>query len=221
MSDPEVKSNDAQSSSQEAKKPQIEPIRMPTVEEIRGQDIWNNCAVRSVVSGVMGGGLGLFMGMFLGALDNPIMQEEMTTRQQIVFQAKQMGRRSWSSCKTFAVMGLVFSAAECTVEKVRAKHDMTNTAVAGCVTGGTLSARVTSPSTSASPKTCYTQTLIPPSWCLRTPHFHIPEPPQLRFVRLVCHGGHSHLVLSIIIPNPVSHPILGVYCSHRILLIWR
>lgn len=66
----------------------------------------------------VGGGLGLFMGMFLGALDNPIMQEEMTTRQQIVFQAKQMGRRSWSSCKTFAVMGLVFSAAECTVEKV-------------------------------------------------------------------------------------------------------
>lgn len=60
----------------------------------------------------------MFMGMFLGALDNPIMQEEMTTRQQIVFQAKQMGRRSWSSCKTFAVMGLVFSAAECTVEKV-------------------------------------------------------------------------------------------------------
>lgn len=66
----------------------------------------------------VGGGLGLFMGMFLGALDNPIMQEEMTTRQQIVYQAKQMGRRSWSSCKTFAVMGLVFSAAECTVEKV-------------------------------------------------------------------------------------------------------
>nr|XP_033509698.1 mitochondrial import inner membrane translocase subunit TIM22-4-like isoform X1 [Nicotiana tomentosiformis] len=125
----------------QAQKPQIEPIRMPTVEEIRGQDIWNNCAVRSVVSGVMGGGLGLFMGLFLGALDNPIMQEEMTTRQQLVYQAKQMGRRSWSSCKTFAVMGLVFSAAECVDEKARAKHDMTNTAVAGCITGGTLSAR--------------------------------------------------------------------------------
>lgn len=40
--------------SAEAEKPQIEPIRLPTVEEIRGQDIWNNCAVRSVVSGVMG-----------------------------------------------------------------------------------------------------------------------------------------------------------------------
>lgn len=41
-------------SSNESEKPPIEPIRMPTVEEIRGQDIWNNCAVRSVVSGVMG-----------------------------------------------------------------------------------------------------------------------------------------------------------------------
>ncbi|CAI9101386.1 OLC1v1038696C1 [Oldenlandia corymbosa var. corymbosa] len=122
-------------------KPKIEPIRLPTPEEIRGQDIWNNCAVRSVVSGVMGGGLGLAMGLFLGALDNPIMQEEMTTRQQLIYQAKQMGRRSWSSCKGFALMGLVFSAAECIIEKARAKHDMTNTVVAGCVTGGVISAR--------------------------------------------------------------------------------
>lgn len=40
--------------SREVEKPPIEPIRLPSVEEIRGQDIWNNCAVRSVVSGVMG-----------------------------------------------------------------------------------------------------------------------------------------------------------------------
>ncbi|KAG2551236.1 hypothetical protein PVAP13_9KG384900 [Panicum virgatum] len=91
----------------------VEPIRMPTAEEIKGQDIWNNCAVRSVVSGVMGGGLGVLMGLFFGALDNPIMAEEMTARQQIVYTAKQMGRRSISNAKTFAVMGLIFSAAEC------------------------------------------------------------------------------------------------------------
>ncbi|KAB1202251.1 Mitochondrial import inner membrane translocase subunit TIM22-1 [Morella rubra] len=172
------------SSSKEAERPPIEPIRLPTIEEIRGQDIWNNCAVRSVVSGVMGtskapfsplllqisvqrfefsfrnfvfrfpwlrrkcrksrplgGGLGLFMGMFLGALDNPLMQEEMKAKQQFIYTAKQMGRRSWSSAKTFAVMGLIFSAAECVVEKVRAKHDVTNTVVAGCATGGVLSAK--------------------------------------------------------------------------------
>ncbi|GER44689.1 mitochondrial import inner membrane translocase [Striga asiatica] len=139
-SNPDNEQN-ASSSTQEAPTPQIEPIRLPTVEEIRGQDIWNNCAVRSVVSGVMGGGLGLFMGLFLGALDNPLMQDEMTGRQQLIYQAKQMGRRSWSSCKAFAVMGFVFSASECVVEKARAKHDITNTVVAGCVTGGAISAR--------------------------------------------------------------------------------
>ena len=34
--------------------PPVEPIRLPTIDEVRGQDIWNNCGVRSVVSGVMG-----------------------------------------------------------------------------------------------------------------------------------------------------------------------
>jgi hypothetical protein len=47
--------NASSSTSQEPeKKLPVEPIRLPTPEEIRGQDIWNNCAVRSVVSGVMG-----------------------------------------------------------------------------------------------------------------------------------------------------------------------
>ncbi|KAK6130274.1 hypothetical protein DH2020_035987 [Rehmannia glutinosa] len=140
-SNPDSELENASSSTQDAPKPPIEPIHLPTIEEIRGQDIWNNCAVRSVVSGVMGGGLGLFMGLFLGALDNPIMQDEMTGRQQLVYQAKQMGRRSWSSCKAFAIMGFIFSASECVIEKARAKHDITNTVVAGCVTGGSISAR--------------------------------------------------------------------------------
>ncbi|KAI9074405.1 hypothetical protein K1719_043599 [Acacia pycnantha] len=124
----------------EAEKPQIQPIRLPSVVQIRGEDIWNNCAVRSVFSGVMGG-LGLFMGLFLGSLDTHVMQDEMTGRQQLIYQAKQMGRRSWSSAKAFAVMGLIFLAAECVVEKARAKHDTTNTVVAGCVTGGAISAK--------------------------------------------------------------------------------
>ncbi|MBA0564225.1 hypothetical protein Goarm_007716 [Gossypium armourianum] len=88
-----------------------------------------------------GGGLGFMMGMFLGALDNPIMQDQMSGKQQLLYNLKQMGSRSWSSAKTFAVMGVVFSAVECVVEKARAKHDTTNTVVAGCVTGGTMSAK--------------------------------------------------------------------------------
>lgn len=58
------------------------------------------------------------MGLFIGSLDNPLRQEELTGRQQLIFQAKQMGRRSVSSAKAFAVMGLIFSAVECVVEKV-------------------------------------------------------------------------------------------------------
>lgn len=54
----------------------------------------------------------------MGALDNPLMQDEMTAKQQFVYTAKQMGRRSWGSAKAFAVMGFIFSAAECVVEKV-------------------------------------------------------------------------------------------------------
>lgn len=46
--------SDGSLNSKEVEKPQIEPIRLPTVEEVRGQDIWNNCAIRSVFSGVMG-----------------------------------------------------------------------------------------------------------------------------------------------------------------------
>jgi len=67
---------------------------------------------------LLGGGLGFFMGLFLGSLDTHLMQDEMTGRQQFIYQAKQMGRRSWSSAKAFAVMGFIFSAAECVVEKV-------------------------------------------------------------------------------------------------------
>lgn len=67
------------------------------------------------------------MGLFLGALDNPLMQEEMTGKQQFIYTAKQMGRRSWSSCKTFAVMGLIFSAAECVVEKVKKRENLFQT----------------------------------------------------------------------------------------------
>ncbi|KAK4256123.1 hypothetical protein QN277_009031 [Acacia crassicarpa] len=141
MADNSGNESGGSSNTKEAEKPQIQPIILPSVEQIRGQDIYNNCAVRSVFSGVMGGGLGFFMGLFIGSLDTNVLQDEMTGRQQLIYQAKQMGRRSWSSAKAFAVMGFIFSAAECVVEKARAKHDTTNTVVAGCVTGGAISAK--------------------------------------------------------------------------------
>lgn len=56
--------------------------------------------------------------IFFAVLDNPIMQDTMTTKQQLSYTARKTGQRSWGNCKTFALMGCVFSAAECVVGKV-------------------------------------------------------------------------------------------------------
>ncbi|KAG0580492.1 hypothetical protein M758_4G179600 [Ceratodon purpureus] len=85
--------------------------------------------------------MGIFMGMLFGALENPIHSETMTARQQFVSAARTMGTKSGQMAKTFAVMGAIFAGTECVFEKARAKHDATNTVLAGCATGGSMSAR--------------------------------------------------------------------------------
>ncbi|EFJ34081.1 hypothetical protein SELMODRAFT_230551 [Selaginella moellendorffii] len=121
--------------------PPVEPLKLPTFEEMKAQDVFNNCAVKSIVSCVMGGGMGIFMGLLFGALDNPLNPDQMTVRQHFTHAAKQMGSKSLHMAKAFAVMGAIYSGTECIIEKARARHDMTNTMVAGCVTGGSLSAK--------------------------------------------------------------------------------
>ncbi|MCO5600580.1 hypothetical protein L7F22_054694 [Adiantum nelumboides] len=121
--------------------PEQPSFKVPTFEEIKAQEMMDNCAVRGVLSLVGGGGLGLFMGMLLGALDTPPHVETMTTKEQLIFTARQIGSRSLSTAKAFAIMGAIFSGTECMVEKARAKHDLKNTAIAGCVTGGAISVR--------------------------------------------------------------------------------
>ena len=71
---------------------------------------------------------------------------------------KDMGTRSYSSAKNFALVGAIFSGTECCIEGVgasfysiryasshllqfRAKNDLANGVAAGCITGGALGAR--------------------------------------------------------------------------------
>ncbi|CAI5975188.1 unnamed protein product [Closterium sp. NIES-65] len=120
------------------------PYKMPTPEEMAAQEMMNHCGVggMGVMMGLLFcGGMGVMMGLLFGALDQPLHVEEMSTRQQLVHGFKQMAQRSWHTGKTFAVMGAIFSASECMAEKARARHDEVNTVIAGCVTGGALSAR--------------------------------------------------------------------------------
>ena len=48
---------------------------------------------------------------------------------------------SVGSARSFGMIGGVYTGVECTVEKVRGKHDMTNALLAGCLTGGGLAVR--------------------------------------------------------------------------------
>lgn len=47
-------------------------IDMPTPETIAQEDFMNNCAVRTILSGVMGTGLGVAFGIFMGTMDTSV-----------------------------------------------------------------------------------------------------------------------------------------------------
>lgn len=125
----------------------VKTLHMPTPEQLMQEEFMNHCAVRSVMSLVMGGGMGVLMGLVFGTMDNdaPLAGEQgkptKTAKQQILATAKSAGQKSWSYAKTFAAMGALYSGSECVIEKARAKHDIYNSAYAGCFTGGALAAR--------------------------------------------------------------------------------
>jgi len=51
---------------------------------------------------------------------------------------KMTAGRSYSLAKTFGFIGLAYSATECTIEKMRGKHDRVNTMSSGCLVGGAI-----------------------------------------------------------------------------------
>lgn len=59
-------------------------------------------------------------------------------RQQISIGFKDMGTRSWSTARNFGKVGALFAGIECGVEGFRAKNDLANGAIAGCLTGAVL-----------------------------------------------------------------------------------
>ena len=49
-----------------------------------------------------------------------------------------MGSRAWSTGRNFGAVGALFSGIECGIEGLRAKNDVGNGVMAGCLTGGIL-----------------------------------------------------------------------------------
>ncbi len=59
-------------------------------------------------------------------------------REQLRRSLKDMGAKSYSSTKNFAMIGVLYSGTECCIEGYRAKSDLYNSVSAGCVTGAIL-----------------------------------------------------------------------------------
>ncbi|CAM0138805.1 Mitochondrial import inner membrane translocase subunit tim22 [Umbelopsis sp. WA50703] len=105
--------------------------------------VMESCPFKFATSGVIGFGLGAAFGLFMSSFEyaGPNINQEMveqTTKQQIRTALKDMGTRSYSMAKNFAVVGAIYSGTECCIESYRAKNDLYNSATAGCITGGLL-----------------------------------------------------------------------------------
>ena len=107
-----------------------------------------SCLAKSIMSGGAGFALGGAFGLFMSSMayDTPLSAQgqQLTSlpwKQQLRAGLKDMGSRSYSSAKNFAMIGALYSGTECCVEGLRAKNDLTNSAVAGCLTGGALGVR--------------------------------------------------------------------------------
>ena len=61
-------------------------------------------------------------------------------REQLRQGFKDLGSRSYSSAKNFGKVGAIFAGTECCIEGFRAKNDLKNGVMAGCITGGVLAA---------------------------------------------------------------------------------
>lgn len=123
-------------------------IRNATPENI---DMLRSSCIFNIVShSAMGFVFGGLLGAFLSGMAstgpeahllNPSAAPAPGLRAQVTGALREMGSRTWRSAKNFAYIAALFTGFECAVETYRARHDLLNTAVAGCATGAVLGAR--------------------------------------------------------------------------------
>ena len=113
-----------------------------------------HCAFKAATNAVMGAGLGVVWGVFTTSMGTGVNSfgvqpgqpgwvdpATLTTRESLRLTYRDMARASKSSARSFGLIGGVYTATECTIEKARGRHDLTNAIAAGCLTGGMLAAR--------------------------------------------------------------------------------
>lgn len=108
-----------------------------TEQERKIERVMESCTFKAAMSCVVGGGLGGAFGLFLSGLDSPVTSEKMTTRQTL----RDMGQKSKSYAKNFALIGLMFAGTECLFETYEGKSGLKSSVMAGCAVGGVIGLR--------------------------------------------------------------------------------
>ena len=65
----------------------------------------------------------------------------MPLREQMRGALKATASKATGWAKNFGILSALFGGVECVIEKYRAKHDVWNPVLSGCVVGATLSAK--------------------------------------------------------------------------------
>ncbi|ODV61712.1 translocation channel protein TIM22 [Ascoidea rubescens DSM 1968] len=133
--------------------PQLKSLKDMSPEEqgeaiaLQVMGFMQSCPGKTAVSGVSGFFLGGFFGLFMasmsydvpgGNLESALKFNDLPFKQQMKIQFSDMGKRMYSSAKNFGYIGGIYSGVECCVESLRAKDDIYNGLMAGCITGGGL-----------------------------------------------------------------------------------
>lgn len=107
------------------------------------------CGTKIIMGAVMGTFMGFGMGLFMGAMGD-VSPIQIVGGREVPFapmreQLRAVVKATKSRCiswgKNFGVLTALFGGVECVIEKYRAKHDVWNAALSGCVVGATLSAK--------------------------------------------------------------------------------
>lgn len=110
-------------------------------------EFMQSCPGKTIMAGGSGFLLGGFFGLFMASMTYDVPTgtnavshiSELPFKQQMKIQFTDMAKRSWNSAKNFGYIGMIYSGVECSIESLRAKHDIYNGVTAGCITGAGLS----------------------------------------------------------------------------------
>ncbi|CAI4210344.1 unnamed protein product [Parascedosporium putredinis] len=111
-------------------RPQMSEADQATAMAKTMENAMQNCFIKSAISGVMGFGMGGVFGLFMASMayDTPYH----------TVGAGGAATPSPPSPPNFGKVGALFAGIECGVEGFRAKNDLANGAISGCLTGAIL-----------------------------------------------------------------------------------